>query len=474
MTGASKVERVTCFRIPAALPLKTVSPVDTAVHSPKKRMLRNAHAKDLGPLCWVTPQRFPCSPSFRALTIYTPRLSRLKQRNTRAATAPLAPDLDSDDPGGKRFHPWNRLNLAAVPDTVKNYDGTKSKFNSMTAALLVFLGAADFILTSAPIHYATMSAELKADSDASALEFDKYFGPMNLRMAHNDVINILLPIFSKFAHTKECMHAEIIRKHGRFPATATWDSIRTAYTASTDFVCDATMKLLTLASSFNGDNWPSLDTELGLTLEAVSDSALTIDDLIAMHLLHGIQVAGQNNTTWAAAHLDLIKMKQKNWHKDANLKPDRLKTILYVARETVKLLDHDVDYKPAPRLSAFLSGQPSTILGQKCKNCPGCLQHCVDYGGPQPKWRTELAALRRKPRSQAMLCDVDAGPDSDEAADLRMETLANTFANDSAAARAKCLQAFLATRVSSGSQHLSPYLEDHPELRERDFVDPYP
>jgi len=73
-----------------------------------------------------------------------------------------------------------------------------------------------------------------------------------------------------------------------------------------------------------------------------------------------------------------------------------------------------------------------------------------------------------------MLCDVDVEPDSDEAADLRMETLANTFAYDSPAARAKCLQAFLATRVSSGSQHLSPYLEDHHELRERDFVDPYP
>jgi len=344
----------------------------------------------------------------------------------------------------------------------------------MVASLLVYLGAADFILTSAPIHYATMSVASKADSDAAALEFKEYFGPMNLRMAHNDVISILLPIFSKFAHTKEFVHAEIIRKHGRFPATNTWDSIRTAYTASTEFVCDATMQLLTLASSFNGDNWPRLDTALGLTLEAVSDSALTINDLLAMHLLHGIQVAGKNNHVWAAAHLDLIKMKPKNWHLGVDNKPDRLQTILHVARETVKILDHDVDYKPAPRLSAFLSGQPSTIIGQKCKNCTGCVQHCVDYTGQQPKWRAELSALRRKPRNQAMICDVDVQPDSDEAADLRMETLANTFANDSAAARAKCLQAFLATRVSSGSQYLSPYLEDHPELREHDFVDPYP
>ena len=171
-------------------------------------------------------------------------------------------------------------------------------------------------------------------------------------MAHNDVISILLPIFSEFAHTKEYVHAEIIRKHGRFPATATWDSIQTVYTASTEFVCDATMHLLTLANSFNGDNWPSLDTALGLTLETVSDSALTINNLLAMQLLHGIQVAGKNNHVWAAR-------------------------------------------------------------------------------------------LRSSP-------------------------------NDSAAARAKCLQAFLATRVSSGSQYLSPYLEDQPELRERDFVDPYP
>jgi len=73
-----------------------------------------------------------------------------------------------------------------------------------------------------------------------------------------------------------------------------------------------------------------------------------------------------------------------------------------------------------------------------------------------------------------MLCDVDTGPDSDETADLRMETLANTFANDSPAARAKRMEGFFATRVSSDPQHLSPYLENHPELRERDFVDPYP
>jgi len=64
-----------------------------------------------------------------------------------------------------------------------------------------------------------------------------------------------------------------------------------------------------------------------------------------------------------------------------------------------------------------------------------------------------------------MFCDVDTGLDSDEAANLRMETLANTFANGSATARAKCVEAFFVSRVSSGGQRLSPYLEGHPELR---------
>jgi len=300
----------------------------------------------------------------------------LKQGNIRAATSAPAEDPVGDDPG-KCYHAWNRLSMTSMPDAVKHYDGTKGKFNGMVASLLVFLGAADFILTSAPSHYATLFETLKADSDSSAPEFTQYFGPMNLRIAHNDIIIILLSLFSKFAHTKEFVHAEIIRKHGKFPATNTWHNIRTAYIASTDFVCDATMKLLTLTSSFNGDNWSSLDTELGLTLEAVSDSDLTIRDLVVMHLLRGIQVAGQKNNTWAAAHLELTKMRQleKNWHKDANSKPDRLKTLLDTARDTVKILDQNVDYQPQPthRFSAFLSGQPSTILGHKCKNCHCCL-----------------------------------------------------------------------------------------------------
>jgi len=124
-----------------------------------------------------------------------------------------------------------------------------------------------------------------------------------------------------------------------FITTTTWESIRKAYTVSTDLVCDATMNLVTLTSSLNGDNWPSLDTEIWLTLKAVSDSVITIEDLINMQLLQevqAIQVAGQNKNTWLADCLDLIKKKSKTWYKDASSKLDWLKSIINIAHNTIK------------------------------------------------------------------------------------------------------------------------------------------
>ena len=61
------------------------------MHALKNSMLRNAHAEDSGPLCWATLQRFPCLPSFRALTIYIPRLSRLQNYPRRLQLACLRP-----------------------------------------------------------------------------------------------------------------------------------------------------------------------------------------------------------------------------------------------------------------------------------------------------------------------------------------------------------------------------------------------
>jgi len=63
-----------------------------------ERMLRNVATKDLGPLCPARPQRFSSSPSFRALTIYIPRLSRLKEYPCRLQPARVRPGQQAQPP----------------------------------------------------------------------------------------------------------------------------------------------------------------------------------------------------------------------------------------------------------------------------------------------------------------------------------------------------------------------------------------
>jgi len=63
-----------------------------------ERMLRNAAAKDLGALCPARPQRFPCSPSFRALTTYMPPLSRPKEYPRRLQPARVRPGQQTQPP----------------------------------------------------------------------------------------------------------------------------------------------------------------------------------------------------------------------------------------------------------------------------------------------------------------------------------------------------------------------------------------
>jgi len=59
-------------------------------------MLRNAAAKKK--LCPARPQRSNCSLSFRALTIYTPRLSRLKEYPRSLQLARLRPRQQAQPP----------------------------------------------------------------------------------------------------------------------------------------------------------------------------------------------------------------------------------------------------------------------------------------------------------------------------------------------------------------------------------------
>jgi len=63
-----------------------------------ERMLRNAAAKDSGPLCPARPQCFSCSPSFRALTIYMPCLSCLKEYPRSLQPARVRPGQKAQPP----------------------------------------------------------------------------------------------------------------------------------------------------------------------------------------------------------------------------------------------------------------------------------------------------------------------------------------------------------------------------------------
>jgi len=56
-----------------------------------EKMLRNTVTKDLGPFCPARPQHSPSLPSFRALTVYTPRLSCLKECPRRLQHARVRP-----------------------------------------------------------------------------------------------------------------------------------------------------------------------------------------------------------------------------------------------------------------------------------------------------------------------------------------------------------------------------------------------
>ena len=96
---------VACFCIPALLPHDCQYTQQSSTFS--ERMLRIAAAKDLGPLCPARPQRFPCPPSFRALTrtIYIPCLSRLKEYPRCLQPARVRPGQQAQPPTSTKRTP---------------------------------------------------------------------------------------------------------------------------------------------------------------------------------------------------------------------------------------------------------------------------------------------------------------------------------------------------------------------------------
>ena len=71
---------------------------DTRSSTFSERMLRLGNAAAKKKVCPARPQRSNCSPSFQALTIYIPRLSRLKECPRRLQLARLRPRQQAQPP----------------------------------------------------------------------------------------------------------------------------------------------------------------------------------------------------------------------------------------------------------------------------------------------------------------------------------------------------------------------------------------
>ena len=69
------------------------------------------------------------------------------------------------------------------------------------------------------------------------------YGPQGLRLTHFNCITVFTAIFSKFSHTKDFLHAEVLVNHYRHGATPTWHAILSAYADTDDFVCGNAMRL---------------------------------------------------------------------------------------------------------------------------------------------------------------------------------------------------------------------------------------
>ena len=194
------------------------------------------------------------------------------------------------------------------------YDGTRGKFRAFYAAMQMYFTLADFILTLAPLHYATLSETAKMEAVASKAEFLQVYGPQGLRLTHFDCMAVFAAIFSKFSHTKDFLHPEVLVSHGQHGATPTWNAILSAYADTDEFLCGNAIRLFKLANDFDGDNWKPLDATLGIGLQAM-DTTLTLRDLLAMHLMRGMQAAGRANPVWQRACHELQALKKNQWCK---------------------------------------------------------------------------------------------------------------------------------------------------------------
>ena len=332
------------------------------------------------------------------------------------------------------------------------------------------------------------------------------YGRIGTTDAHAYIAGLLTTIFKPYHHTAHLVRSEVVYALGKRAATTLWESIRATYADKTDFVCNKTMELLHLLQTFDGSHYRTLETDIHLLLEQISNEDLSIRDLTAMCLVMGIKFAGRNNAVWRDAHLAIIKLKPTSWEK-VKEQPDRLGTVFKKAQQAVDIMDSDPDFKPTRR--STIHGVLAThlaIQGIQAKGCGNCPLHCSVVKNGTSFWRNAPFSegnRAHKPGNRVHLAvtqadDDNASPDPAMLAidralnddlldhDLRREIAAAAKMHDFARLevlsarcdqdvdnRAKCFHAFLSSRVSGPGD--SPFLEDHPEMqrRARDFAGPH-
>ena len=268
-----------------------------------------------------------------------------------------------------------------------NFDGTKSEFRAFTAALLLHLGTASWVLEVAPSHSATLSSEQQTEVTESQEDFVGAYGRIGTTDAHAYIAGLLNTIFKPYHHTAHLVRSEVVYALGKCAATTLWESIRATYADKTDFVCNKTIELLHLLQHFDGSHYRTLETDIHLLLEQISSEDLSIRDLTAMCLVMGIKFAGRNNAAWRDAHLAIIKLKPTSWEKVEG-QPDRLGTVFKKAQQAVDIMDSDPDFKPTRR--STIHGVLAThlaIQGIQAKGCGNCPLHCSVVKNGTSFWR---------------------------------------------------------------------------------------
>ena len=163
-----------------------------------------------------TKQRSTQHPCYRALINLFPSIFRPK----RPPSTRMSGDEVTSSSRPLAYCPPSTKDL---PEIVINFDGSKSEFRAFTAALLLHLGTAPWILEIAPSHFATLSTNKQAEVTELQEDFLTAYGRIGSTAAHHHIAGLLTMLFKSYAHTSNLVLPEVAYALGRRAATDIWE-----------------------------------------------------------------------------------------------------------------------------------------------------------------------------------------------------------------------------------------------------------